>query len=136
MADPDHDWREVTFAEGIDPPKRWGDGSGELVLLAPTTGPGLTNEHVYDSRAWYVQILGPQGRDLRVNDVNHRTEALAWAVDAWILFRSPRPLDIVNERVGRVQRFGSMATPTALGSSAQRPPWSATYVFDTPTGLR
>jgi hypothetical protein len=129
------DWPKVTFAAGTDPPKRWGANSGSLVLVAPGNGPGLNHEHVYDARAWYVQIFGPQSRDARVNEAFDRTEQLAYAVDEWFLFTSSRPLVIADHHLGRIQRFGSMGTPSVIGGASERAPWTATYVTDVPTAL-
>lgn len=127
-------WPKVTFEVGTEPQKRWGSNSAGLVLVSPTTGPGLINEHAYDQRAWYVQIYGPQTRDSRVNDADVRAERLAVAVDEFIMF-GQRPTAIAGVRIPRIQRFGSLATPSALGSGGKQTPWAATYVFDVPTGF-
>lgn len=129
------DWPKVRFEVGIDPPKRWGSMTNGLVLVAPWNGPGLHSEYLMDSKAWYVQILGPQFRDPRWNTAFQATELLANAVDEYFIFQPAGSVVINGINIKRIQRFGSLGTPTAIGGASERAPWTATYVTDVPTAL-
>lgn len=105
------------------------------ILVTPVGSGNLNTELVFENRFYQVRVRGAQARgDDDIEDMAVQTEDVAMAIDRYIL-GAPWGIEIGGSWVTHANRAG--AGPTPLGSGAQdgRSDFSATYLFDTETGI-